>query len=143
MQNPRLETNLQEQPSQTPSSHLSPLQTLLTPSSINHVQRKALYEQKLHQAFNFNQKRVPTFSASFAHLQADPTFTLWYNSATSSLLVLSGHSSGTLQSQRFCWLSAAVTGFIDEKLGKREKGHVAYFNGLVGTSQVEWRERIF
>ncbi|KAI4158525.1 MAG: hypothetical protein LQ342_007366 [Letrouitia transgressa] len=107
-ENKEIKTQLQIQYKQTIDDRLKRLRRLLQITPNDEIHPRAQLEGNLRWTFEFNKKKVPKFEDSLKPLMKDDLFFLWENSAISSLLVLSGHSSGTMQSQRFCWLSAAA-----------------------------------
>lgn len=138
-QNEEIKKQLQEQHKRTIVDRLAHLERLLHTTHVKEEERKAHFEEKLRHAFHFNQKRVPRFEDALKYVGEDSTFAKWDDPTSSALLALSGHTSGILQSQRFCWLSAAALGFIDLKRGS--KCPVACYHGQLDTSEFEWQER--
>ncbi|KAI4216448.1 MAG: hypothetical protein LQ349_009103, partial [Xanthoria aureola] len=108
-------------------------------TSLDNEKRKWEYEDDLHRTFDFNQRKVPKYQDVLKVVDQDPTFLKWRESDSSTILVLSGHSSGTQSSQRFCWLSAAAMIFIDNL--QASNCPVAFFIGQLGTTPPDWRER--
>lgn len=108
-------------------------------TSLDNEKRKTEYENDLHRTFDFNQRKVPKYQDVLKVVDQDPTFLKWRESDSSTILVLSGHSSGTQSSQRFCWLSAAAMIFIDNL--QASNCPVAFFIGQLGTTPPDWRKR--
>ncbi|KAL8957511.1 MAG: hypothetical protein Q9193_005235 [Seirophora villosa] len=134
-----LKRKLQSQHAQSIADRLSHLRRLLDLSSFNEQQQKTQFERDLHRTFEFNKKRVPKYVEVPGLLEQDPSFMTWKDSKFSTLLVLSGHSSGTQAAQRFCWLSAAAMKLIDDL--QASDSPVAFFNGQVGTTLQDWQAR--
>ncbi|KAI4096251.1 MAG: hypothetical protein LQ344_001077 [Seirophora lacunosa] len=135
----KLKRKLQAQHAQSIADRLSHLRRLLDLSSFNEQQQKIQFERDLHRTFEFNKKRVLKYVEVPGLLEQDPSFMTWKDSKFSTLLVLSGHSSGTQAAQRFCWLSAAPMKLIDDL--QASDCPVAFFNGQVGTTLQDWQAR--
>ncbi|KAI4195780.1 MAG: hypothetical protein LQ348_002405 [Seirophora lacunosa] len=135
----KLKRKLQAQHAQSIADRLSHLRRLLDLSSFNEQQQKIQFERDLHRTFEFNKKRVLKYVKVPGLLEQDPSFMTWKDSKFSTLLVLSGHSSGTQAAQRFCWLSAAPMKLIDDL--QASDCPVAFFNGQVGTTLQDWQAR--
>ncbi|KAL8703255.1 MAG: hypothetical protein Q9201_003561 [Fulgogasparrea decipioides] len=129
-ENSEIKKQLQTQNDQQLADRLSHLKRLLNVSGVSEQQLKTQFEENLRWAFGFNKKKVPRYQDALKFLEKDAAFVTWRNSESSAVLVLSGHSSGTLSSQRFCWLSAAAMELIN--LMKASDCPVAYFNGQKG-----------
>ncbi|KAL8726333.1 MAG: hypothetical protein Q9166_006781 [cf. Caloplaca sp. 2 TL-2023] len=125
-----LKKRLRAQDDQGLADRLSHLKRLLNISGFSEQQVKMQFEKNLRWTFEINKKKVPRYQDALKFLEKDAAFVAWRNSESSAVLVLSGHSSGTLSSQRFCWLSAAAMEFIN--LMKESDCPVAYFNGQIG-----------
>lgn len=134
-----LQTQLRVLYNQKITDRLSHLKRLLNASGISSHQREKQFEESLRRTFEFNKKRVPRYRDSLKILEKDPAFKTWKSSESSAVLVLSGHSSGTLPSQRFCWLSAAAMDFI--KRMREYDCPVACFYGQKGTTLPDWQAR--
>ncbi|KAL8644032.1 MAG: hypothetical protein Q9226_007972 [Calogaya cf. arnoldii] len=138
--NTMITNQLRAQDKQSMSDRLMRLKRLLNLSCIDGKQPKVQYEEALKRAFEFNKKRVPKYRDVLGLVERDTSFQNWKQSEASSVLILSGHCSGTQPSQRFCWVSAAAIGLIDS-LQKTSKCHVAFFTGQVGTTLSDWQAR--
>ena len=138
-ENLEIRKQLQAQNEQRITDRLSHLKRLLKLSSIDEQQQRTQFEGDLQRTFEFNKKRVPKYQNVPRILEKDPSFLTWRDTNISTVLVLSGHSSGTQQSQRFCWVSAAAINLI--KHFQESDCPVAFFNGQVGTTYLDWKAR--
>lgn len=137
-ENSGIKKQLQAQDEQRTADRLARLRRHLK-TSLDNEKRKTKYENDLHRTFDFNQRKVPKYQDALKVLDQDPTFLRWRKSDSSTVLVLSGHSSGTQSSQRFCWLSAAAMNLIDNL--QASNCPVAFFIGQLGTTPPDWRIR--
>ncbi|KAL8753355.1 MAG: hypothetical protein Q9199_005107 [Rusavskia elegans] len=138
-ENVEIKKQLQAQDERSITDRFSHLKRLLNLSHVEEKQPKTQYEVSLHRAFEFNKKKVPKYHDVLKVVERDPSFLTWKSSNTSAVLVLSGHSSGTQSSQRFCWLSAATMNFIDNL--QASDCPVAFFNAQLGTTLPNWQAR--
>ena len=137
-ENSEIKKKLQAQDEQRTADRLARLRRLLNTSFVNE-ERKSKYENDLHRTFDFNQRKVPKYQDALKVVDQDPTFLRWRESDSSTVLVFSGHSSGTQSSQRFCWLSAAAMNLIDNL--QASNCPVAFFIGQLGRTPPDWRIR--
>ncbi|KAI4225637.1 MAG: hypothetical protein L6R36_003753 [Xanthoria steineri] len=137
-ENSEIKKQLQAQDEQRTADRLACLRRLLNTSFVNE-QRKTQYENDLHRTFDFNQRKVPKYQDALKVVDQDYTFLRWQEADSSTILILSGHSSGTQSSQRFCWLSAAAMNLIDNL--HASNCAVAFFIGQLGTTPPDWRIR--
>ncbi|KAL8670306.1 MAG: hypothetical protein Q9168_005146 [Polycauliona sp. 1 TL-2023] len=139
-QNEEIKNQLRAQDEQTVAERLSHLKRLLYSPSVDEQTRKKQYEVDLQRMFLLNRKRVPKYQDVPRIAEKDASFLAWRDAPSSTVLVLSGHSSGTQPSQRFCWLSAAAIQFIDH-LQASADSLVLLFNGQAGTTFQDWQAR--